>query len=180
MKKIIVASSNPVKIRAVQQGFQAMFPDQTFDVRGISVPSGVAAQPMTDEETLLGARNRAENVRAAEPEADFWAGVEGGVEDGPDGMQVFAWIVVLGHGRIGEARTGTFLLPPEVARLVRAGVELGEADDRVFGRTNSKQSDGAVGLLTDGLIDRALYYQHAVILAVIPFLKPELYRGIAG
>lgn len=177
MKTIVVASQNPVKIDAVRLGFQAMFPGETYEVRGVAVPSGVSVQPMTDEETLLGARNRAENARGAAPEADYWAGVEGGVEDGPDGMQAFAWIVVLGKGRIGEARTGTFLLPPEVARLVREGVELGVADDRVFGRTNSKQKDGAVGLLTDGLIDRTMYYQHAVVLAVIPYLKPDLYAG---
>lgn len=37
---------------------------------------------------------------------------------------------------------------------VAGGMELGEADDHVFERSNSKQEDGAVGLLTKGLIDR--------------------------
>ncbi len=45
----------------------------------------------------------------------------------------------------------------------------------VFGRTNSKQGNGAVGLLTGDVIDRAAYYVHAVILALIPFRNPELY-----
>lgn len=175
MKTIIVASSNPVKIAAVRRGFAAVFPDLAFEISGQSVPSGVSVQPMTDRETLAGARNRAENARSAVPEAEFWAGVEGGVEDGPDGMQAFAWIVVLGRDRIGEARTGAFLLPPKIAELVRQGVELGEADDIVFGRSNSKQKDGAVGILTGGLIDRTGYYEHAVILALIPFLKPDLF-----
>jgi hypothetical protein len=37
----------------------------------------------------------------------------------------------------------------EVRRLVRdEGLELGHADDLVFGRTNSKTTNGACGLLT--------------------------------
>ena len=178
MKQIIVASNNPVKIDAVRLGFQSVFPDQPFAVSGLSVPSGVSVQPMTDVETLAGARKRAENARAAAPEADFWAGVEGGVESAADGMQAFAWVVVLGPRQIGEARTGMFFLPPEIARLVREGVELGTADDIVFGRVNSKQQDGAVGILTGGLIDRKSYYEQAVVLALIPFLNADLYQEL--
>ncbi|KAJ2972514.1 hypothetical protein NQ176_g7113 [Zarea fungicola] len=58
-QEIIVASKNPVKIQAAHDGFQRMFPDIAFTVRGLSVPSGVPDQPLTDEETLQGALNRA-------------------------------------------------------------------------------------------------------------------------
>jgi non-canonical (house-cleaning) NTP pyrophosphatase len=58
-----------------------------------------------------------------------------------------------------------------IAALVREGVELGEADDRVFGRKGSKEGDGIVGLLTGGVVDRANYYSQAIVLAMIPFLK---------
>jgi non-canonical (house-cleaning) NTP pyrophosphatase len=74
----------------------------------------------------------------------------------------------------GKARTGAFMLPQEVATLVRSGVELGHADDQVFGRSNSKQTNGAVGLLTADLIDRQHYYEHAVVLALIPFKNTAL------
>ncbi len=173
---IFVASKNPVKIEAVRLGFQAMFPEKTFEIKGVDVPSGVSDQPATDAVTLQGARNRAERARLAAPEGSFWVGIEGGIEDNGQDMYAFAWVVVRDGDRTGEARTGTFTLPSEVAQLVRSGIELGEADDIVFGRTNSKQNDGAVGLLTDGLIDRTKYYEHAVVLALIPFLKKDLYR----
>jgi non-canonical (house-cleaning) NTP pyrophosphatase len=90
-------------------------------------------------------------------------------------MEAFAWVVVLAGQKVGRGRTGTFFLPPRVAELVRAGKELGEADDIVFGRSNSKQENGAVGLLTGDVIDRAGFYEHAVILALIPFKTPELF-----
>jgi len=192
--KLIIASANPVKIQSALHGFQQMFPAESFTVEGISVPSGVSDQPMTDEETLQGAFNRASNIRAAHPNADYWIGIEGGCEEKHGELWTFAWVVVLGSNSLprlrgragvgvnelgeglltGKARTGAFMLPQEVASLVRSGVELGHADDQVFGRSNSKQTNGAVGLLTADLIDRQRYYEHAVILALVPFKNASL------
>ncbi len=53
-----VASTNPVKVGAVQLALAACFPDRTVEVEGRDVPSGVADQPMGDEETKRGAMNR--------------------------------------------------------------------------------------------------------------------------
>lgn len=174
MPRVVVASKNPVKLQAAARGIERMF-GQPVEVRGISVPSGVREQPMTDAETLQGARQRAENARAACPDADYWVGIEGGIEESGLDMLAFAWVVVISTNRAGCGRTGAFFLPPRVAELVRAGKELGEADDIVFGRSNSKQENGAVGLLTGDVVDRAGFYEHAVILALVSFKNPDLY-----
>ena len=174
MTTIIVASANPVKIRAALGGFQRVWPDQPFSAEGVSIPSGVSDQPMGDDETLRGAYQRANGAREARPEAAYWVGIEGGCAEGAGGMETFAWVVVLGRETSGRSRTGMFMLPEEVAELVRGGMELGHADDAVFGRSNSKQEDGSVGLMTGGVIDRAAYYEHAVVLALIPFRQPQL------
>jgi inosine/xanthosine triphosphatase len=165
-----------VKIDAVLGGFRRMFPTETYAARGCSVDSGVAVQPMSDAETLHGATRRAEAARSKDAEADYWVGVEGGCEPRFGELLTFAWIVVLakGVGVTGRGRTGAFCLPMEVSDLVNQGVELGEADDRVFGRLNSKQSNGAVGLLTGDVMDRRAYYEGAVILALIPFKNAGL------
>lgn len=176
MKTIFVGSTNPVKVEAVRKGFAAMFPGEFFAIEGMSVPSGVPDQPHSNQETQIGAFNRMDRVRQAHPDADFWVGLEGGIEDNEGDMQAFAWIVVGGKdGLMGKGKTGTFFLPPPIANLVREGKELGEADDIVFGMKNSKQSMGAVGILTNGLIDRATYYSVAVILALIPHKNIQLY-----
>lgn len=175
MPTIAVASNNPVKIQAALLGFQRVFPTAQFDVVGISTASGVSDQPMSDDETLTGARQRARNVRAQVAEADYWVGIEGGVQPHDEALEAFAWIVVLGRDRSGHARTASFTLPDEVTALIRQGVELGLADDQVFGREDSKRSNGSVGLLTHDVIDRTEYYAHAVVLALIPFLWPALH-----
>jgi inosine/xanthosine triphosphatase len=130
---------------------------------------------MSEEETLLGAQNRAAGARSLVPEADFWVGIEGGVQDHQGEMAAFAWVVVTAREAAGKSRTGTFFLPPRVAELIRGGKELGEADDLVFGRTNSKQENGAIGLLTGDVIDRVQLYQQAIILALVPFRNRSLY-----
>jgi len=174
--EIVVASKNPVKIEAVRGAFAAVFRDVGLDVQGISAASGVSDQPMGDEETLAGARNRAANAAADRPGASYTVGIEGGCAIATDGrLSVFAWIVVrAADGRTGVSKTGVFYLPQEVARLVADGMELGHADDVVFGRENSKKATGSVGLLTGDVVTRRTYYEQAVVLALIPFLNPEL------
>lgn len=179
MKRIVVASRNPVKAHAAEEGFRRMFPGEAFAVAGVAVPSGVPDQPLGDAQTLLGARNRAARIRESAPDADYWVGIEGGIEDGGNGMAAFAWIVVLGDGREGRGRSGTFFLPEPVARLVREGAELGLANDRVFAAENTKQGSGAIGLLTGDVVDRTDLYVHAMIMALLPFRNPDLYRSRA-
>ncbi len=177
MKTLVVASTNPVKTQAALNGFQRMFPQEIFSAVPLSVPSGVSNQPMSSSETLRGALNRADAARGLHPEADYWVGIEGGVEEAAGELAAFAWVAVLSATASGKARTGTFFLPPRVAELVRQGIELGEADDIIFGAVNSKQQNGAIGLLTGDVIDRAGLYEHAVVLALVGFKNGKLYGG---
>lgn len=177
MIKTIVASKNPVKIEAVKIGFEKMFPGIECEFVGISVPSGVSDQPLSDEETLRGARNRCQRVYERFEDADYWVGVEGGIEKNSSEMAAFAWIVVKSGLVFGKGRTATFVLPRKISDLIDQGIELGEADDIVFGESNSKQNAGAVGLLTDNVIDRARLYSEGVILALIPFKNAEIYKN---
>ncbi len=171
--KIVVASENPVKLNAVKSGFNPFF--QEIRIEGIKTESGVSIQPLTESETLTGARNRVVEARRMINDADFWVGIEGGIQAMDKGLAAFAWIVISSAGKRGEARTATFFLPGKVAHLVAGGLELGAANDHVFNKSNSKQKSGAVGLLTNNVVDRMELYRQAVILALIPFINPDLY-----
>lgn len=95
-------------------------------------------------------------------------------------MLAFAWMVILGKEGRGEGKSAAFHLPPKVVELIRGGMELGEADDVVFAQENSKQSNGAIGLLTGNMITRTTLYVPALQMALIPFRRPELYLSSAG
>lgn len=176
MKRIIVASKNPVKISSIERAFCLMFPGEECSVEGISVLSGVADQPMTDEETYRGALNRVMRAAETAPDAEFWAGLEGGIEERNGEMEAFAWVVVRSKiGKIGRGRTATFFVPRVMRELIASGVEMGAAADRVFDESNSKQKQGTIGILTDGAMGRTDYYVAAALIALIPFKNPDLY-----
>lgn len=176
MWKIIVASTNPVKIQAVKEAFSRVFPKRNVLVSGKKIPSGVSDQPMTEAETLLGANNRASSSRKQFPEYDFFVGIEGGLSKVEKEMFAFAWVTILDrNGKSGRGRSGAFRIPPAVEALIDSGIELGIANDQVFGLEHSKQKQGAVGILTQNLIGRKDLYEPAIILALIPFIRAELF-----
>jgi inosine/xanthosine triphosphatase len=169
MKKVVVASLNPAKIKAVEGAFIDVFPEQAFDFVGISVPSGVPDQPNSDQETKQGALNRVENARIALPSADYYVGLEAGNE----GDFTFAWMVIESASLRGESRSASLMLPPIVLEKLKQGKELGDVMDEVFATENIKQKGGAIGLLTEHKLTRSSVYHQALILALIPFMNPE-------
>jgi len=175
MKKIVVASKNPVKVQAVKNGFLRMYPDESPHILCVSAESGVSEQPTSDQETLQGAINRAQAAEREVQNADYWVGIEGGIEEHDGEMSAFAWVVIKSAALLGKGRTGTFYLPPQVANLIQQGVELGEEDDIVFNQSNSKQKNGAIGILSGNAVTRTQLYEQAVIFALVPFKNPQLY-----
>ncbi|MEF1230867.1 inosine/xanthosine triphosphatase, partial [Vibrio fortis] len=151
MKTVIIASLNPAKINAVKSAFEAAFPQQEFDFKGVSVASGVADQPMSNEETYQGAVNRVCNATQTIPEGDFYVGLEAGIE----GNVTFAWMVIESNGQRGESRSASLMLPPQVIEKLAHANELGDVMDEVFGTDNIKQKGGAIGLLTHNQLTRS-------------------------
>ena len=169
--RVAVGSRNPVKIAAVRAVLARIAPDAVVD--GIAVASSVPDQPWGDEETIRGARTRATAALQAH-DADLAIGLEGGVVQRGDEVWSCAWAVAV--DRAGRAGTGGSLampLPPRVAALLRDGMELGHAMDALTGAENTKHREGAVGVLTAGLIDRQGAYEVLVTYALAPWLAAE-------
>jgi len=152
----------------VRDAFALAFPDIPKQVVGFKTESGVAAQPMTSAETLLGADNRLHNLQQQQ-QADFYVAIEAGLDEG----MTFAWIRISDGKREGRARSASLQLPPEAVQRLTQGEELGDVMDALFGTQNIKQAGGAIGLLTQHKLSRSSVYQQALILALIPFLTPE-------
>lgn len=173
--KIVVGSKNPVKIEAVKLAFGALWPEEAWEIIGVDVPSGVSSQPMSDEESIRGARNRA---RAAlkKIKACYGVGLEGGLQKIETYYFDCGWACVIDRdGNEGLGSTLKILTPPRIMELIEQGVELGVANDIVFGKKNSKQAEGHFGLMTNNRITRAQGYRDGVIVALSRFLHPHLF-----
>lgn len=165
VKKVIVGSSNPAKIGAVEEGLMKLFPKAKFS--GIEVESGVAKQPMSDEETLRGARNRARAVLTA-TDADVAVGLEGGVMETNEGMMNVVWCVILMRdGRESMAGGMHFLIPKNWVAKIKQGYEISDILEEITGDRDLHKKGGMIGLLTKGLISRSEAYVSLVKLATI-------------
>jgi inosine/xanthosine triphosphatase len=171
--RVVVGSTNPVKIAAASAVLARA--GCTARVEGIAVASGVRDQPFGDAETIHGATRRA-RAALASTEADLGIGIEGGVVEEADSLRTCAWAAVVSRdGRVGVGGSLAMALPDHVAALVRDGVELGLAMDRVTGGHDTKRGAGAVGILTAGLVDRQRAYEALVTYALARFLAPAYY-----
>jgi inosine/xanthosine triphosphatase len=177
ISNLYVGSLNPVKINAALETLSDTL-DEAFEVEGISVPSGVSDQPMTEEETRAGAINRVKNLLALHDslEGDAWyVAIEGGVDVFEDGPATFAYVVIYHQGHWSVGRSANLPLPVSVYQALQRGQELGDVMDALFGTQNVKQKGGAIGLLTHNHATRQSVYNVALTLAMAKFHYPDLY-----
>jgi inosine/xanthosine triphosphatase len=173
VSRVAVGSTNPVKVAAVAAVLARC--GWTASISSLAVASGVRDQPFGDAETISGATQRARAALDA-GDADLGVGIEGGVVDENGSMRTCAWAAVVARdGRVGVGGSLAMPLPARVAALVRDGVELGHAMDRVTSTHGTKHGAGAVGILTAGLVDRQRAYETLVTYALAPFLSPDQY-----
>jgi inosine/xanthosine triphosphatase len=175
VKTVVIASINPVKVNVAKRAFAAVFPSEEFDFVKIKSESGVPDQPMEDE-ARQGAQNRLHYIQKQYPRADFWIGQEGGLCREGDRLFARAWIAVSDKtGFMAESSTARFYLPKKIARDIEKGMELAAATDRFFDSVDSKHGLGAIGHLTDGLVDRTESYLQAAIIALSEIKHQEWY-----
>ena len=84
-----------------------------------------------------------------------------------------------GRGFYGQS--GAILLPEALAaEVLDRGAELSQAIEAFTGTTGVRDSQGAWGVLTRGLIDRRESFRIAVISAFAPFFNAEMYGHKRG
>lgn len=167
---ICLGSQSPPKLAGVKGAFSSypFFKDATYE--GVSVPSGVADQPMSEEETVQGAQNRAKGAFSSQ--CFLSVGIESGMKksDAVESGWLDQSIAVLYDGkRFFVGWSPSIALPTSVVKpVLEEGVELSEAF-RIAGfvaDNNIGKRNGFVGLLTHDVLTRETYTQCAVVMAI--------------
>lgn len=193
MKKIIVAvgSTRRPKLNAVWEALSVFGPtlddNAQFDIAAVEVSSGVRHTPLSREEIMEGARQRAEAlVRMAREKNEPWeyfVGLEGGLDvvrtSGARWVFLENWAYITDGGDRGSfGQSGAVLVPEPLAkRAVDDGVELSEAIDAFAGGRGIRDAQGAWGVLTRNMITRQDAFRVAVINAFAPFFNRAVYSN---
>jgi inosine/xanthosine triphosphatase len=174
--RIVVGSTNPVKVHAAVKAFSAYFAD--VEVVGVQADSEVADQPY-NEAIKRGAENRANNA-LKEVHAEFGVGLEGGVLELYGTAYLAGYCAIMNTQRECHGSWGyLWELPPRILReLATSGKELGTVMDERTHRENTKQTEGAIGIFSKGVLHRELAFHHTVIGALIPFINKEAYKDV--
>jgi inosine/xanthosine triphosphatase len=187
MEPILVAvgSLRKPKLEAVREALAAIsqrFPsDASYGVIGVDVPSGVGHTPLSRDEMITGARQRAQNLltlaRQKNESWKYFTGLEGGLDIIHDrgNRRVFLenWACVLDvSGRESYGQSGAIAMPEGlVKKVVDQRVELSVAIDEFAGETGIRDAQGAWGILTGNLITRQDAFRISFINAFAPFFR---------
>ncbi len=172
--RVVVGSQNPVKVEATREAFLKYFDEVT--VISTKVDSGVQPFPMSQEETLNGALNRARAAQALESPTEFAVGIEGGLLEFDDRFYIQAFAVVMQGEEIGVGRSVAVEVSSKMVSLIDpASDKSKKIVDQLLGRSNLFQQEGVMGVLTQNRLSRTQILRDAIICALPRFLLPEYY-----
>ncbi len=159
--KVIVGSLNPIKINAIKDAFCAHKTDA--EISGTHVSSHVSAQPISLDEIIRGARNRAQQ---AFNQCDLSVGVESGIFYVHDKHYDTCHVALFDGKTFYEGGSPYFEIPQRIVHsIMYERLELGNFFDG--------KEQGAIGVLTQGLITRQHQLTQAAILALARYRNKD-------
>jgi inosine/xanthosine triphosphatase len=186
---IAVGSTRKPKLAAVREAVDGMSDlltaETSIEIVGVEVESGVNHTPLSCEESMRGARQRAEWLQqVAKQEAKPWnyfVGLEGGLDsvivNGERRVFLESWAYVNDGTRGYFGRSGAVELPDALAEEVFVrGTELSIAIDQFAGAAGIRDAQGAWGVLSGNKITRQEAFRVALIAAFAPLFNQPMYR----
>jgi inosine/xanthosine triphosphatase len=184
--RVVIASMRAPKVNGVQRAFRKLaqiysLGDIVFE--SMSVDSGVSATPLTVDELMAGAQQRATTAfaktqeQSKEPAALYSVGVEGGVCIFQGHTFLQSWACIYNGEQVGFGSSGSIEIPSALSdAVVRGGADLGDVIDNFAEQHNVRSKQGTWGILTNDLITREDSFELAAINALVPFLNSRVYN----
>jgi inosine/xanthosine triphosphatase len=172
--RVAIATGNRTKVRAVKNVFTQIF--GYVEVVEVHV-EGAPHQPL-GEGTIKGSIDRAK-AALARSDADYGVGVEAGlfrVEALGKYFDIQYCTIVDSDGNASYGHGPGFEYPPSVTRAALEGAPVGEVMSRLTGIERIGHRGGSIGYLSNGAIDRTSLTEIAVLMALIPRIRGELYE----
>jgi inosine/xanthosine triphosphatase len=174
--KIIICTENKAKVEAIEGVLKRVW--SNFSIINEKFPSDIPEQPLSEEEGIQGAINRANNGRVKYLDADYFIGMEGYVDTTKYGMFLAGAVAIIDNsGKCGIGMSAKMLLPVSIQKRIDSGEELGPLIKELMNDTENsiRQYDGTNGFLSKGLYNRVDEFRNAAECALTRFQSPEYF-----
>ncbi len=191
--RIGIGSLNKVKVFACKQAFTDVL--ETFgedgnqdstEFRSAETQTGIPDMPLTMDELLRGARERAffvyDHLNAEGWPPTYAIGMEGGVyklisETQQETAVLQSWVFAYNGKQGYYACSPAISLPPAIVKpLFEEHKELAPVIDQLSGKKDVRSNEGTFGVLSRGLITRSDSFRMAITNAIIPFFNQQYYN----
>ncbi|MGV9171320.1 MAG: inosine/xanthosine triphosphatase [Promethearchaeia archaeon] len=182
---VCVGSLNPTKKDATKKAFLKFFRNISID--HVEADSGVSDQPIGRKNIIKGATNRAKQAmdfliyKKKLHSHIFGVGIEAGLVEVPEarsGYMDFQFCVIITEERKIYLGSGIgFEYPPFVIDkiLKNPSMEIGDIMGNLANNEDLKRETGAIGFLSNNVINRTDILTEAVICALLPIMRPKIY-----
>lgn len=125
--KIVLGSTNNDKKHILENALKLYFNE--FEIFGVETDSGISSQPLTEKETIQGAKNRANSSLKIHKDVDFAVGLEGGLEEIDNHGYYLVCIACIKNieGKESIGISSKLKLPKEVSNAIKNNEQFGVA-----------------------------------------------------
>lgn len=168
---IAIGSTNNAKIRAVEEAVQNSIYFSNIKLISFAVRSDVSEQPLSLQETIQGAKNRSKNA-FYQCDCKYSFGIESGLmkaETSTGYLHVSACCIYDGNNYFTGLSSGFEIPLPILDLIFKKQMDLTQACLHSGISNNSKigSTEGLIGVLTKGKIDRKEYSKQAITMAIL-------------
>jgi inosine/xanthosine triphosphatase len=180
---IAIGSTNKIKVQALEEVIKEYPSLSHAQVKSYPVSSEIADQPLSLEEIIRGAKNRAKNAFTVSEICTYSFGIESGLFEAPGTQTGFleSCICAIYDGR--QYYTGLscgFEIPPHILDFVLTEqMDLSQAcyHAKVTSNANLGAAEGLIGILTKGRIDRKEYTKQCIKTALLQLENAQWYSS---
>jgi inosine/xanthosine triphosphatase len=178
---IAIGSTNEAKVQAVKEVLKSSSHFEKAKVISLLISSGVSDQPLSLEETIQGAKNRAKNAFGKCDSCQYGFGIESGLMAAPGTSTGYLNISICCIYDGDSVHTGMscgFEVPVQALELlIEKKMDLTQAclNTGITKNSNIGSTEGLIGILTKGKIDRKEYSKQCILLAIAQIEHADWY-----
>lgn len=176
--KFVLSSKNKAKTEAVKLVLKKFYTD--FDLECVEVESGVSKTPDSDEEGILGCKNRIANAKQLIENSDGYIGLEGIITRNNFGTFICGWCVIEIDNKISMGCSAKVQIPDFIAKDVYSFGELSGLVKSKYPSNLVEEMDliGTNGVITNKEYTRVDEFVDALSIAFGYVLNDSNYTNI--